>query len=376
MKIALVCDWYEPRLGGIETQIHDLAHALAARGHEPHVITATPAGPSSPRSRDLVVHRLAVPLVPGWKVVRSRRALDALHTLYAHQGYDVVHAHSVYSPLAHAATYLAQLIGVPSVLTSHSLVDRATALLLGACVPEWRSWPTRLSAVGSLAVEQLRGLTGRSDVLYLPNGIDRARFAAPARPTRSTLTILSVLRLHTRKRPVQLVRALPEVLRRAQAYCLDRQVRLVLAGDGPLKPVVWAEAVRLGVADHVELLGSVPRAAVPALYRAADVFALPSLNEAFGIVALEARAAGLPVVAMRDGGAGDLIEHGREGLLAEDDAQFASNLATMVVDEELRHKLQAAAPLGLERYGWSAIAARHEALYASLSAPVAERHAA
>jgi glycosyltransferase involved in cell wall biosynthesis len=370
MKVALVCDWYVPRLGGIETQLADLADALRARGHEAHVITATP-GPTLPH-----VHRLGVPLVPGWRVVRSRRALDALHALLAREGYDVIHAHSLYSPLAHAATYLAQLIGVPSVLTSHSLVDRATSFLLRAFVPDWAAWPTRLSAVGGLAAAELRRTSGRADVALLPNGIDAARFAAPPRPERATITIASVLRLHARKRPLTLVRALPEVLRRVRAHCLDRDVRLVVAGAGPLHGAVRAEAARLGVADRVELRGAVARADIPALLAAADLFALPSLNEAFGIAALEARAAGLPVVAMREGGAAELIEHGREGLLAEDDDDFAAQLATLVVDAALRRRMQAAAPQKLARYAWPQIAARHESLYAALAMPPAAGAAA
>ena len=366
VKIALVCDWYAPRLGGIETQLADLADALRARGHEVHVITATP-GPSARH-----VHRLGVPLVPGWRVVRSRRALDAMHALFARQAYDVVHAHSLYSPLAHAATYLARLVGTPSLLTSHSLVDRASALLLRAFVPEWMSWPTRLSAVGSLAAGELARMSGRSDVALLPNGIDAARFAAPPRHPRAGITIASVLRLHARKRPLALIRALPDVLARAQAHCLGHHVRLVLAGDGPLAGVVRAEAARLGVADHVELLGAVARDAIPAHLAAADIFALPSVNEAFGIVALEARAAGLPVVAMRAGGTAELVEHGRDGLLAEDDGEFAAQLGTLVVDAVLRRRMHEAAPRRLERYAWPAVAARHEALYATLAdAPVA-----
>jgi glycosyltransferase involved in cell wall biosynthesis len=363
MKVALVCDWYAPRLGGIETQLADLADALRARGHEAHIITATP-GPAQRH-----VHRLGVRLVPGWRVVASRRALDALHALFAREAYDVVHAHSLYSPLAHAATYVAQLIGVPSLLTSHSLVDRASALLLRAFVPGWSAWPTRLSAVGALAAAELRWLSHRGDVTLLPNGIDPARFAAPPRGPRSMITIASVLRLHSRKRPLTLVRALPEVLRRAHAHCLDADVRLVLAGDGPLRAAVRAEAARLGVTNRLELRGAVPRPRIPALLAAADVFALPSTNEAFGIVALEARAAGLPVVAMRDGGASELIEHGREGLLAEDDEEFAAQLGTLVVDAALRARMQAAAPRDLERYAWPVIAARHEAIYAELAAP-------
>ncbi len=146
---------------------------------------------------------------------------------------------------------------------------------------------------------------------------------------------------------------------------------------GPCAAPLRAEAERLGVAAHVELLGAVPRAAIPSLLAAADLFALPSVNEAFGIVALEARAAGLPVVARRDGGAADLIEHGREGLLAEDDDELAAQLGTLVVDAALRRRMQAAAPRELGRYAWPAIAARHESLYASLAdAPTVERKAA
>lgn len=377
LKIALVCDWYAPRLGGIETQLADLAAALRARGHEPHVITATPDDGTAAAVPGVVVHRLGVPLVPGWQVVGSRRALDALHALVAREGYDVVHAHSLYSPLAHAACYVARLAGVPSLLTSHSFLDRAAAALLTACVPEWAAWPTRLSAVGSGVAEQLRRLGGRGDVALLPNGIDRLRFAVPARPRRETVTILSVARLHARKRPLALVRALPAVLRRATAHGLSRDaVRLVFAGDGPLRGALEATARRLGVADRVSLLGAVPRARVPGLYAAADLFALPSTNEAFGIAALEARAAGLPVVAMRAGGAADLVEHGREGLLAADDDELAHHLGTLVVDETLRARLQRAAPRQLARYGWDAVAARHEELYAALAAPAERRWAA
>ncbi|HEX8951156.1 MAG TPA: glycosyltransferase, partial [Polyangia bacterium] len=148
-------------------------------------------------------------------------------------------------------------------------------------------------------------------------------------------------------------------------------------GDGPLHGAVRAEAARLGVADRLELRGAVPRAEIPALLAGADLFALPSLNEAFGIVALEARAAGLPVVAMREGGAAELVEHGRQGLLAENDDDFAAHLGALVVDAALRRRMQAAAPERLERYAWPAIARRHESLYAALAAPpAAERRAA
>ena len=104
---------------------------------------------------------------------------------------------------------------------------------------------------------------GRADVALLPNGIDAARAsacrAAPRGP-RATVTIASVLRLHARKRPLALVRALPEVLGRAQRALPRGRVRLVVAGDGPLAGAMRAEAARLGVADQRRAPRRLPRA--------------------------------------------------------------------------------------------------------------------
>ena len=312
-----------------------------------------------------------MPLVPGWRVVRSRRALDALHALLAREAYDVVHAHSLYSPLAHAATYLAQLIGVPSLLTSHSLVDGASSLLLRALRARLGDWPTRLSAVGSLAVEQLRKLSGRADVALLPNGIDVARFAAP--PRRRAITSPSSRCCGCTRASVRwrwCARCPRSCDARARTAC-----RTTCAWSSPatgrLRAAVRAEAVRLGVADRARAASArCARAEIPALLAAADLFALPSVNEAFGIVALEARAAGLPVVAMRDGGAADLVEHGRDGLLAEDDEELAAQLGTLVVDA------RAAPPhAGGRAAGTRALSAGRQSpratsrLYASLVAP-------
>src|SRR5206468_4260912 len=75
---------------------------------------------------------------------------------------------------------------------------------------------------------------------------------------------------------------------------------------------------------------------VKALLATSHFFVLPSKLEAFGIAALEARAAGLPVIAMREGGVGEFIGHGKEGLLAADDAQLADSILRLCVDELLR----------------------------------------
>jgi glycogen synthase len=358
MKIALVCDWYAPRVGGIESQLIDLGRELRARGHEPHVITAT-------RGLDAIggvpVHRLDVPLLPGWDVIRDRSTLPVLERLVRRHRFDVLHGHSLYSPLAHVAMRLGQKLGIASVMTSHSLVDRAGILLLRSLhrAGGWADWADVLTAVSTVAADEVREAAGRGEVLLSPNGLDVAAWAQPPRAARFEAEIVSVMRLNRRKRPLDLIRAIPRVIEGG----LEGRVRFTIAGDGPLRGAMEREAERLGVRRHVELLGARPRAEVRALLARADVFALPTVREAFGIALLEARAAGLPLVAMRGGGAGDLIEHGREGFLAETPAELASQLRRLVGDPALRVRLGREAPLRLERFGWDAVIARYLDIY-------------
>jgi glycosyltransferase involved in cell wall biosynthesis len=124
---------------------------------------------------------------------------------------------------------------------------------------------------------------------------------------------------------------------------------LHLAGDDRADPGygdrVRARLARPDLAGRVVVHGPLPAERVAALYRAADVFVLPSLREPYGTVWGEAMAAGLPVVGWRAGNLPHLAEHGREGLLADpgDVAALSAALARLAGDEELRHRMALAA---------------------------------
>ena len=90
---------------------------------------------------------------------------------------------------------------------------------------------------------------------------------------------------------------------------------------------------------------------------------LPTVLEAFGIAVLEARCAGLPIVAMRHSGVSDVIEHGRHGLLAEDRSQLGDYIAQLLGDEPLRRQMAAAARQGLQKFGWDQVIVDHVAVY-------------
>jgi glycosyltransferase involved in cell wall biosynthesis len=344
--------------------LRDLSRALAARGHEVCIITATPGVASD---GDVRIERLPVPLLPRWRTIGGPRALAPLARVLADGRFDVVHGHSVYSPLAQAAMFLARRLGVPSLLTNHSLLAPHERLLLGGLdgLFDWGAQPDLITAVSAAAARATAAAAGRDDVLVVPNGLDLAawRGAAPAPPAAdtSTATVVSVMRLCARKRPIDLVRA---AARTAALLPAEEQPRFVIIGDGPERLACEREAARLGVRGRIDFLGVQPRAGVRAHLARAAMFALPTVREAFSIAILEARAAGLPVVAMRRGGVGELVSDGRNGLLADTPDELGAQIARLCRDRALRARLAAAAPRDLEPYDHARVLARFVELYA------------
>lgn len=363
LRVALVSDWYLPRIGGIETHIQDLALTLRAHGHVPHIITAT-KGPPAPQG--LPVHRLDVPLLPGWCTLFRPRDLDPLRAVLLRHPFDVIHAHSLYSPLAVASMAIARRAGLPGVLTSHSLLPPPSRLALRALdrALGWSRWPDVLTAVSSVAADQTRRTTAGREVLILPNGIDPAAWPARRRapPPRQRLLILSVMRLCRRKRPLDLVLAAARLRRLLSP---QRAPQIHVLGDGPLRADLERAAARLGVADSISFLGARPRAQVRALLSDADAFVLPTIDEAFGIAVLEALSTGLPVVARREGGVRDLLPDGRAGLLTGSIDELAAALVRLTQDAALRAQLAREAPARARCFSWDTLIERYLAVYAA-----------
>lgn len=175
-------------------------------------------------------------------------------------------------------------------------------------------------------------------------------------------TLLTVGAIKPRKGTRELLRALSEVRRQVP------DVLLVIIGsltaDARYVAQVRADIEALGLGDTVQLLGYVPEAVLLEWYAAADMFVLPSLNlgvrfEGFGLVHLEASAAGLPVVGTRDCGAEDAIDHNVTGLLVSQ-ARIAEELPAALLrllgDADLRARMGAAGRHKAQRYTWDDVA--------------------
>jgi glycosyltransferase involved in cell wall biosynthesis len=359
-KIAIVSDWYLPRIGGLELHLRDLARELNARGHEAHVITATP-GPNE--DDGITVHRLDVPLMPGLATIRSRGALRPLEALLVREQYDIVHAHTALSPLAIGATAVAKRLGIPSVMTEHSVLHGAGVALLSTLhkIWGWADWPDVLTAVSHYVAKEVRDLSGRKDVYVLPNGVNPRQWKSRAtRASGEPLRVTTVMRFTKRKKPHAVVQAIPKI-----NALLPDGVRplFTLVGDGPERARVEREVKRLGVGSQVELTGFRPRHEIRDILARSSLFILPTSKEALSIATLEARCCGLPVVAMNHGGVGDLITNGKEGFLANTSREFIARIAEVVGDEALRRRMSEATRRSLDWFAWDSVIAQHMHVY-------------
>lgn len=371
LKVALVSDCYLPNLGGIEVQTHDLAQALQRAGHRVVVITATP-GPAE--LDGVAVRRLALPgggvSVPKAPVPQALTpgAFDRLAEVLAHERVDVVHVQGgIGSPLAFIGASNAQAAGIPTVVTVHCMWSWATpGFRLVEQRYRWSRWPVVLSAVSDVAAAPMRRIGGPEvDVVVLPNGIDRDQWDVEPLPRRpDVFTVAAVMRLAWRKRPLQLVRLLRRV---SEAIEPERHLRAIIVGDGPLRAVTEQVIRAEGLAGRVELAGRRSREEIRRLFALADAFIAPANLESFGIAALEARCAGVPVVAKAHTGVREFVEHGREGLLGTTDADLARQLVRLAGDEPLRaqmakHDRETSPPMDWSEVVPRTVAAYHRAI--------------
>ena len=369
MKVALLTDCYLPRLGGIEVQTHDLAAQLQVRGHEVEVFTAT-VGERGERHGfvedvdGVPVHRMALQLP--WQLPVNPFAPPEVRRRLTAGGFDVAHVHmGVVSPFATDLAGVALGLGMPTAITWHCLMERSQPVF--RALGHARRWGARgaaLSAVSGVAASSVQAVVGRgAEVRVFPNGIDTALWRPPPRAPReqgAPVEVVAAMRFAARKRPL----AVLEVAARARDLVgADLPMRLTLFGEGPERGRLERFAERHGLSDWVSMPGRVGRDELRERYWDSDVYLTPARLEAFGIAALEARTAGLPVVARLDTGVGDFVVDGDNGLLGADDEALAHGLARLVHDPELRLRIAATNRERGPDQDWPSVAALAEDEY-------------
>ncbi|BDG59483.1 N-acetyl-alpha-D-glucosaminyl L-malate synthase BshA [Caldinitratiruptor microaerophilus] len=365
MKIAIVC---YPTVGGSGVVATELGKHLARRGHEVHFISSEPPFRLRGFRPNVAFHQVDTPSYYLFKDAPYLLSLaNKIAEVHRHVHLDVVHAHYA---IPHAtAAYLAREMTAPD-------GPRVVTTLHGTDITLMGQEPSYAGSI-AFAIEKSDGVTAVSEhlrrltvetlgvrrpIVHIPNFLDCDEFrpAAPpglreqyARPGERIVAHLSNMR------PVKRVDRVVEIFAR-----IAREVpaRLLLIGDGPECPKAWQLVREKGLTERVYFLGNQDE--VVPLLSIADVFLLPSIQESFGLAALEAMACGTPVVASRIGGLPEVV--GETGyLLPPDDVDGMVAAALRILTDAAEHdRLAASAVVRVrEQFCADRIVPRYEAFY-------------
>jgi N-acetyl-alpha-D-glucosaminyl L-malate synthase BshA len=371
MNIGIVC---YASVGGSGVVASELARCLANRGHRTHVISSdTPFRLREPEP-NIRFHRVET---PGYPLFREPQYLLALanrlvQVARAHR-LDIIHAH--YAIPHAAAAYLARQILASS---GNCPVPRTITTLHGTDVTILGSDPSYRETVAfcidqsdavtavsaSLRDDTKREMPVRSDIVVIPNFLDCSfhRRKPDAKLRAALCSENEKLVVHiSNLRPVKQVDAVVRV------FALIRQqvaARLVIVGEGPERGNLTQLVRALDLQAHVEMIGEAQD--VVSVLSAADLFLLPSLQESFGLSALEAMACGVPVVASRVGGLPEVVEDGVTGCLHPPDAveEMAACAIDILSNDSLRARLgKAGVRVAREKFSADRVVPLYEALY-------------
>jgi glycosyltransferase-like protein len=377
VRIALLTYSVKPR-GGVEHTLA-IAGALAARGHDVELAALARPGATFFRPPPVPAHLVEHEPVDGPFDLRILAMLEAyrdgLRPLLARGAFDVVHAQDCLS--ANAALDLRDEGVVGHVVRTVHHVDDFTSPSLVDCQDRSIREPDDVLCVSAPWVRRLADEFGVCAHL-VRNGVDTARFR-PARDRAERLadraalglgdrlTVLTVGGIEPRKGSVTLL----EGFARLRERLPERDPLLLIVGGATLFDYrdelerFAARAQALGVAAHVRTTGTVDPADLERHLRAADLFAFPSTKEGFGLAALEALAAELPVVASDLDVFRTFLADGDSALLTPvgDGPALAAALARLAGDPALRRRLAAGGRRVVAAHGWDAAAAAHEDAY-------------
>lgn len=346
MKIGVFTDSFRPYTSGVVRSIELFSREFNARGHEVFVF-----GPDYPMlhcPREEKVFRfvsIPAPTMPDFALPIPISV--QLGATMRRIGLDIVHVHSPFL-LGRMGARAAKRYDLPLVFTFHTLYDQyvhyfpvaqqASRLLVQVIGRDFCNRCDLVVTPSRLVMNYLRRLGVNTAIQTIPTGVelDEFRDTDPlwlqknydVRPDERVL--LFVGRLGKEKNVIFLLKSFQLVQE------VIPGLKLVLVGKGPLEPYLHRFCNDLGIANKVIFTGVLPRQKIVHCYASAHIFVFPSVTETQGLVIGEAKATGLPVVAVRAFGPAETVQHGEDGLLTDPSlASFTESTLQILQDQEL-----------------------------------------
>jgi glycosyltransferase involved in cell wall biosynthesis len=373
MKVCMVNSFYPPWIGGAERYVSNLSRELVKRGNEVTVYcSGRPLEAGESLEEGVKVRRMSTPMM-----LYGTPLVVFPHSFFAER-YDVIHANFPSPYLAAVSAFAGALKRTPAVLTWHNdlppITSPAGLLIIfhDALSPAYLNYFQRIIATTRVYANSSSILKRYSKkVAVVHNGVDTKVFNpdVDGRAIKDLhglwehgvlLFVGALTRWHGYKGLDVLLEALLLVRERCQ-------VKLIVVGEGPMKPFYEDLARRQGLQNSVVFAGRVDDSTLPLYYAASDILVLPSKDssEGFGLVLLEAMASGKAVIGSRVGGVVEVITDGENGVLVNpNDAESLSiQIVSLLGDDELRARIGSNGRAFAESHDWSAVARRVEQIY-------------
>lgn len=344
MRIAIFSDSFSPIINGVSVSIEGLIEELRVIGHSVHVFTSsypeyTERDPNVIRFRSIVTryaksYPLAIPPFSPFKkeFLRFR--------------FDIVHTHTPFT-VGLIGKRWAKQSKTPLVSTYHTLYEeyahyvpfvpkRFVKFIISRITNSYYNQCEHIIVPSEIAKENLLKHNVKKPISIIPTGNPAPR-KIPREEARTEIgaksdakLLLYVGRLAREKNLILLFRAVNKILAER------KDVQLWLVGDGPDMENCKRTVRQIGIGDHVVFIGSVPRTNVDKYYASADVFVFPSTTETQGLVIGEALSYGLPVVAVKGGGASIMLENGETGFIVNNEPlEFANSVLMLLSNPAL-----------------------------------------
>ncbi|MEK6954537.1 MAG: glycosyltransferase family 4 protein [Candidatus Micrarchaeota archaeon] len=366
MKIAMVCPFFLPVVGGMEKHVYNLSLELQKKGHKVTVFTS--AIDHSGREieiKDEIINGIHVRRYKPWfRIGKFASAfpgfvLDLL-------GFDIIHAHNMRHPHVELSLWASKLRGIPLALTPHSPYHEGTrgnALEFAVKAYDLLQsfYPLRfIDRIFALHEAERKWLLSKGvmdeKITVAPNGIEDRFFSGTAN-RGGKKKIIFIGRINKSKGLGILLGAFSKIK--------GRSWKLRLVGpDGGDMLELKALAKKLGISNKVAFEGEVTDKKLLDLLDDSEIFVLPSEYEPFGIALVEAMARGKACIAINAGGPREIITNGKNGILANyDENSLSAALDRLIASARLRKTLGLNAKKAAKKYRWREIAATIEAEY-------------